>query len=393
MLRFIILIHFLIGSLVLWGCTTREESEAETSAPAKTYLQGDPAQFIFGTNLNNYIADPSVFTSQKLYLTTSVVISQYNEIEKYQKAVSKQTPSTKPVGPEEIIYGKEENLIEYSPYKTMNGKNYFKLGKKTQKEGKYFYYIFEELEDGGVRLVAIDSNKNYLVLNQDYIHLSVSEDKPLVSILHFHNFYTDGDKVLVAEYFTTSREPPKVNTVGNYNYLQGKNVAVNWNQTKPLVVNLCGKDLNEHADWVEESIGHWQKTLENRLDIQLVRKPLGCPPFSDLNTHNIYLIDGVKTAYDHINAGTTYTIRLNELIESDIFLFKHELYKYAKTYSPESYKKQFLRVVAHEFGHMLGLAHQFNPDIKSIMSYESIFELKDYDIEAVQALYPLRDTP
>jgi predicted Zn-dependent protease len=43
----------------------------------------------------------------------------------------------------------------------------------------------------------------------------------------------------------------------------------------------------------------------------------------------------------------------------------------------------------HEIGHFLGLHHQFNPAIPSIMSYAEKNESKlyDYDVKAVQHLY------
>ena len=47
------------------------------------------------------------------------------------------------------------------------------------------------------------------------------------------------------------------------------------------------------------------------------------------------------------------------------------------------------KTARHELGHLLGLAHQFD-GTRSIMSYEKEdVEIYDYDIEAIQELYPL----
>lgn len=44
---------------------------------------------------------------------------------------------------------------------------------------------------------------------------------------------------------------------------------------------------------------------------------------------------------------------------------------------------------AHEFGHLLGLHHQFDKSLKSIMSYDGTDYVTAYDTEAIARLYPL----
>lgn len=57
---------------------------------------------------------------------------------------------------------------------------------------------------------------------------------------------------------------------------------------------------------------------------------------------------------------------------------------------PSGLREDMKANVSHEFGHMLGLGHPFESKVDSIMGYdEKITTLTDYDVKAVQALYPL----
>lgn len=44
---------------------------------------------------------------------------------------------------------------------------------------------------------------------------------------------------------------------------------------------------------------------------------------------------------------------------------------------------------AHEFCHLLGLHHQFDKSVQSIMSYDGTDYLTAYDKKAIALLYPL----
>ncbi len=137
----------------------------------------------------------------------------------------------------------------------------------------------------------------------------------------------------------------------------------------------------------------WNGALARRLKI--VTKTLSTyPPFSDLNTHCIYSADNYQTTFsgEIMNAGSTITIGdtfQGKLVHSNIIIWLKENAKAGIPLDDKSSLRRLRRVIAHEFGHMLGLHHQFSDDIESIMSYKGVEWITDYDYEVIARLYPL----
>ncbi|NJM10455.1 MAG: matrixin family metalloprotease, partial [Bdellovibrionaceae bacterium] len=89
-----------------------------------------------------------------------------------------------------------------------------------------------------------------------------------------------------------------------------------------------------------------------------------------------------------------------ELIDGDIFFLLGELQEAVDKVAPgrqitdpmfmisPKLVDSILQTNIHEMGHLLGLHHQFDPSISSIMSYKDDRRgLQDYDVKAIQALY------
>jgi hypothetical protein len=365
---------------------TPEGNEGKNEEP-KFFLQGDPAQLIYGTVLTNYI-HISVLRDQELYIMDAFEMMQNKEIKTWAQTVTSATPDE---SRKEIIFQDDKSRYSFSEYIKRNGKQYYKFGRQQPRENNLFY-VFEEVDTfGGLRLVGYSIDNKYRSLNQDYINISVSSDKSAITMLLYDNINTDSYRAIFEMQFSTKRDSPQLADTDKYIFWHGKNLISRWDQSKTLTVNICGKDLNDHYSLVAGAISQWQKALEGRLTIRLNRVLTGCLPFSDLNSHNIYMIDGLKTSYRNRNYGETRLIIYDSIVDSDIFMYKHELYKYSKDFLVSGYFDALTHGILHEFGHFLGLAHQFDPMKKTVMAYEqeNYLELQPYDIEAIQVLYPL----
>lgn len=205
-------------------------------------------------------------------------------------------------------------------------------------------------------------------------------------------------------------------TEAPYNYLGGRGVKVGWNQNAPLQLEMCSPRPNAIARLTEKTVKEWSEPLRGRLEIKLAANST-CPPFSDLTTHTIQVIEGwiEVPGADAMSPGATlnyYSVAEGKMIDSDMILPIAEWQEvlnargagYMKANSDEFIDGYLTDVrlsmpftIRHEMGHMIGLHHQFDPNFPSIMAYmdrlgrsayESIFGLQDYDKNAVQALYP-----
>jgi hypothetical protein len=184
-----------------------------------------------------------------------------------------------------------------------------------------------------------------------------------------------------------------------YNYLFGPGVAVRWQ--RPLHVEICDLSHEKYHQLAHNSIEKWQEVVGEQLEIT-AQDSTSCPPFSDLNSHVVYLVRGWTRIQSPEVASPAFVVPVanpetSDIITASMFILENEWTKSIRgAYSlnqtqvvnhPEVLKVME-RTLIHEFGHMLGLHHMFDPETPSIMSYDSsVNTIQEYDERAMNLLY------
>lgn len=252
-------------------------------------------------------------------------------------------------------------------------------------------------EDGAGRLQLVAMKSGQESLDVTALHWSATADKSVFSVLFKYQDAING-KGVGAIYLKREAEKKKRPLYSRvYQYLAGPGVGVKWNSETTLELEVCGAD--EDLAHSRNGVALWSEALKGRLDIRL-KATKKFKPFSDLKQRCIYAIDLYDNAPEAYNFGVTVPILdrgSGEIIDSDIIIFnkaferakeklkEKETSEYALLYALDRYKSI---TYTHELGHLLGLHHQFD-GTKSIMSYEfDATSLSDYDVKAIQELYP-----
>jgi len=231
------------------------------------------------------------------------------------------------------------------------------------------------------------------------LHSSVAKDLSAFNVLLHHK--KAGRRMVVGATFV--RHSPLHMRIGQkvYNYLFGAGQKVGWKKSEPLVLHICEQPPEPLTGWVKKSVNAWNEALGPRLKFSAIETPR-CPPFSDLNTRTFTYVNGwIEIAGEAAVAGQTLYLSgegRKDMLDADIFILMSEFQealdlrgKGEKILSPTVLAEMepvIYDTVLHEIGHLLGLHHQFDPSIKSIMSYgETRSVLEDYDRKAIQHLY------
>lgn len=175
---------------------------------------------------------------------------------------------------------------------------------------------------------------------------------------------------------------------------------------KPFKVQACGRTAELFKSEINESIAPWMDALKNRLAIQ-VEFVEQCAPIFDVNFQTIQFLENriMRISENVMNTAAVMprtALSQGIMVDSDMLIYKGEYKRMAKNTGranesdgqPAAFRADMKANVSHEFGHMLGLGHPFDSKVDSkvdsIMGYdEKIKILTDYDVKAVQALYPL----
>lgn len=153
-----------------------------------------------------------------------------------------------------------------------------------------------------------------------------------------------------------------------------------WEDTKQI--SLCGEYNRIARDAFLEAVGIWNRELQSiRTPIIKASFTRSTIPFGDLNTHCIYLSEGLFNKKSH--SGETWSISSRQtgfIIDSDILISSH--------LADTNFRKELQWTLLHEIGHWLGLSHPENHTVESIMSYRNdIHEPTQFDIHHLKKLY------
>lgn len=341
------------------------------------YVAGDPKSVVKGSTLDR--------TS---FLTLDNFKS-FNNFELFNLTTFAE--KEKIVVTDNIEQGQEastENQLkgDLRPFTFSNDGDYF-FFKNTQMGIKLRFKVKDNRLDFDQLTITYDGrNQTYSV---EMLHYSLVSTKDSFSFLGTVEDEESG-RNLVAFYFVKPTEQTLSMGNQNYKYLGGPGVKVVWDQSKELLVNICGKQNANVVNTYTRGVNMWSAPLKDRLKLRTQQLDK-YPPFSDLNVHCIYNVDSyLTTAPEEQSSNPAVAISVldrfkSRFIDSDVIIWDREFDKGGVTY--ETYAGMSW-VVGHEIGHVLGLDHQFDDQVKSLMGYEGIDYLTTYDWNAIQELYP-----
>lgn len=386
-------ITMLAMALALAACaphSKRKENPEETIV----FVKGDPSLFVAGAQFDSASPLREENVSQ---LNSFVQISSY-------KIVERVTLKKSEARPHNII---EENRTgdftkraagAVTTYKSTEDKDLWLLWLSDSNIG----FALRKNAEGQLDVEQVGDSKE--VYDAKILHWSATPDDRYRSLLI--KVEGSGNRYLQAFYFQRLgpwSDVPKVSE--DFIYLLGPGRQLGWKipAQKSLDIELCGS--TSFTDVARESVEVWRPILKDRLDVKFSQTDT-YPPFSDLNHHCIYTVNSYfeKPFVGELNYGNTYpimSISNLELVDADIFIMMAEINKlhtleelnWIEQGSAERKIERVLpRAFRHEIGHLLGLGHKFDKaHTPSVMSYDDYIVPQPYDIEALQALYPLRD--
>ena len=271
-------------------------------------------------------------------------------------------------------------------------------------------FIFSPATDDQERLElqAIQSRED--VANLELIHYSLSDDKQAMSFLFFEkmgrNKAPEGE-VLTEIIFHKNFSDRDVTRIHSprYPFYFGPGAKIRWPQQRKITLRYC--DMPDHSlnfmfkKAFTQAVSTWNDLLQDRLQIEgeIVQD---YPPFSDLNYHCVYPLEDYQfsptpsSTWTAMNTLTLPNSTNATIISSDVFIpLASWTYQIAHSQlTPNQWQQSATETMIHELAHVLGLGHVTDTSVESIMRYTSDASTPTlYDIEMIEALYPLQTPP
>lgn len=373
-------IIFLCLLLTLAACGDKKSSKigVEGSTSLSTiFVKGDPKELIKGSTLDkkSIILESNIADFDDYSLTN---ISQFTE----KLVIIEKEDTGNPESGNEAT--EEDQTKAGQPFYTFqkSGNDYIYSNPQSN-----FIFGFTS-NNGSLELKNFDTG--YAVYDLQTLHYSLKKSKDAFSILVELQDVDEG-RVLLSFVFAKKSEQKKILKVDDhFKYILGAGVAIGWPQKEVLQIDVCGNQYKSTEKAFNAGIQMWKKTLQKQMTIKTNYLSI-YPPFSDMNSHCIYTVkdystDARRQYKNPATTLTTYDTFKAEIIDSDIFVWVKEVEKDGAITGMDHYLAD---VTAHELGHFFGLHHQFDEDYKSIMSYDNVPYITDYDLEAVSYLYPI----
>jgi hypothetical protein len=362
-------------SLPLLGCPPTSHPSASQPFVQELYFQGNPRELINGAQLQECMPKALVENVNKSYeLVQMSVVRQSEPSENLQHRNARVAPDKK---------NKEPNPL--TVYTAMS------FSRVQTEAGQPSQYTFT----GGVQ------NPSFSLIETDCgyeIDEAFSRRNGWTRLLHFSQNgkafsilweeMSNGVDQLIAYYFSEGdgsllKAKPEFESPV-FDYLRYGPI---WEDTVQL--DICGNFPKDELWGIQEGLSQWRKALRGRLNIKSSRRFI-FPPFSDLNSHCVYHVSGLDMR--EAVAWTTHAVSLyrRQFVDSDITFFNRAIIMGdSERFNEAGPRKYYTHVALHEIGHFLGVDHQMDLSVRSIMRPFTLedFELQPYDISSIEYLY------
>lgn len=369
--------NLLLISILVFSAACGKKSSSSKKV-AQFFVKGDPLTLVKGTEKNkvSFLTTENIDSFNNFALTNLYIFAEKELISNEERENIEEGNEA-----EETDQTKDDAII--LNVKKINDSKYL-LASDNTKINFGFKRTGNLLE---LNSVLIGDTKFVATIE----HYSLSPDKSKMSFLFRVNTQEDGNVLVSAAFYRYSAKQPISKVSSQYRYIYGPGVVVPWklDATRKITVDVCPSLTSQLTlSEIKKALEAWEAPFKNKLQkLDIVPKAVvACKPFSDVNQHSIHFIDSYLTmqeqdAYNPGFAMIHADVSVGNIFDADIVILGSEIGKDTNFDAME-----FGRVISHEFGHFLGLDHQFEGPT-SIMSYKSIYELGEYDNNAITNLY------